>query len=133
MATGERFGLAGEIAPADIPACPHCKGQLTMYMPDESLHYRGPVAVCRNDQCGYFLRSGEWTLKQMGISERYRHGYVFADHDGIPIHSAFTDDPNIFWPMGEVAEACKSWCEAVECSRLARYSLVITDDGGNLH
>lgn len=83
-------------------------------MPTEDLQYKGPVAVCRNDQCGYFVRSEAHTLKKMGIPGRYRCAYVIAEKKFIPVRTRATDNPDAFCPMGSIEFACESYNYSIE-------------------
>lgn len=103
----------GEL-PIDRVQCPHCGDDLKLYMPVMELGYAGPVAVCRNNACGYYVRSFEHTKKTMGIGLGYRYGWSFKDSSYHPVSITMSDNPTAFFPCpGEWEDAINMWNEAV--------------------
>ena len=105
----------GKIKTFEVPTCPHCLEQVKMFMPIPELQYCGPVGVCRNEKCSYYLRSEKWSEHQMGFSGyRYRYCYSFAEKIDMPIHSTICDDPSAFVYMGKAEIACKEWNTCID-------------------
>ena len=102
--------------PEDIMFCPECCEMCDMYMVDEEYQWAGPVSVCRNDRCGYFVRSLERTRKEMGVSWMYRNCYSHADHDWFPIAFTITDNPMAFFSMGAPWDAIFNWNACLDWS-----------------
>jgi hypothetical protein len=107
-------------APEDIMFCTECGEMCEMYMPDEELMYGGPISVCRNNYCGYFVRSLDWTREHMGVSWMYRNCYVHSDKQWMPITFTMTDNPNAFWAMGPPWQAIKDWNASLDWSEAAK-------------
>ncbi len=103
-------------APEDIMFCPECGEMCDMYMPDEELMWGGPVSVCKNNYCGYFVRSLDRTRDTMGVNWMYRNCYSHADKTWLPISFVMTDNPNAFWEMGDPVEAIKQWNASLDWS-----------------
>lgn len=111
------FEHAGRMTiPEDIMFCTECGEMCEMRMPDEELLYGGPISVCTNNYCGYFVRSLDRTRDMMGVSWMYRNCYSHADQEWLPITFTMTDNPNAFFIMGPPWEAIKQWNACLDWS-----------------
>jgi hypothetical protein len=56
------------------PKCIHCNAEMSKWRtPEYSTWETSFQWVCFNDECPYFVRGWDWTMKEQGVKASYRH------------------------------------------------------------
>jgi hypothetical protein len=97
-----------------LQECPHCHQLLTTYMcMDYELAYFEPVGICRNDECGYYLRSFRQT-DQYGNKVGYRYVWLYVAGEYWPVTTRVTDAAGVWEPitLEEWTKMEQSWIDS---------------------
>jgi len=58
----------------EAPRCPYCGMEMKKWRPPLNSTWSAPFNwVCFNDECPYFVRGWDHTLKTQGVKASYRH------------------------------------------------------------
>lgn len=60
----------------DKTICPHCNSKMKRWESPATYSWgTDHIYICFNDECEYYKRSWDFTLKKIGIKAGYRHRY----------------------------------------------------------